>query len=273
MGYLRSIIELENGIAMEQFSPSKGADKTPLLFVHGNFSGSWCFYNLMAYFAERGAPCYAVNFRGHWLSSGHAALGEAVTEDYVADVETCLAAIGEQVNLLGHSMGGLVGQLVAAKTDKVANLVLLDSAPCKAITETYFQARPGIGQTLHELYQYESDQTVHMKKNKDRIKAILFEKEKVSAETLAQTVTFLGRESAEVVRAHPFIPVDPAAVSCPVYVLAREGLGNEEQPDLWQAVADYYNAKDRYISGEMSHNMFMETDWEDHAARIEKWLA
>jgi len=270
MGYRRSIIELENGLCMEQFEPAKATGKTPMLFAHGNFAGSWCFHNLLAYFAERGVASHAVNYRGHWLSGGHAELGKAVTEDYVTDVEACLRSIGREAILVGHSMGGVVGQLTAER-NRLEKLVLLDSGPCKEITETYFQPRPGMGHLLRELYEAEPDRTIRMKRNPEGIKAVFFERDKVSDETLARTVAFLGPESSHVVQNHAFISVDPKKFSCPVYVLGREGLGNEEKPDLWHALADYLNAKERHISGEISHNMFMERDWEAHAARIEKW--
>jgi len=125
---------------MERYLPSRAARTKPILFVHGNFHGSWCWRNLLTYFANRGTLCYAVNFRGHWLSDGHASLGEAITEDYVWDTEECLRAISAEVILVGHSMGGIVCQKVA-ENNRVKSLVLLDSAPCKVKTEAYFQPR------------------------------------------------------------------------------------------------------------------------------------
>jgi pimeloyl-ACP methyl ester carboxylesterase len=270
VNYQRFNVELENGIVMEHYLPSRTERPNPMFFVHGNFCGSWCWRNFLTYFASRGTPCYAVNFRGHWLSDGHAKLGEAITEDYVRDVEECVEAISAEVILVGHSMGGIVSQKVA-ENNRVKSLVLLDSAPCKTITESCFQSRPETNQVIQDLFKPEPDGTVVMKRDKEKIKQILFEKDNVADETLAQAVAYMGRESALVLKNHAFLAVDPKKIGCPVYVMARKGMGNDKNPDLWHALADYYNAADRFISGDMSHNMFMENNWEEHAARIEKW--
>jgi len=270
MKHARSIKELTRGIVMECCIPSQQSTKTPLLFVHGNFCGSWCWRNLLIYFAQRGVSCYAVNFRGHWLSAGHAALGTAITEHYVEDVEQCLAAIGTGVILFGHSMGGIVSQKVA-ENNPVKSLILVDSAPCREITENCFQPKPEVGDILKDLFKPLSDGTVVMERNRDMIKKILFETGNVSEETLAQATAYLGRESAHVLKNHAFISVDPQKVTCPVYVIGRTGYGNQKNPDLWHALADYYHAADRYISGDIGHCMYMEKNWQHHAARFEKW--
>lgn len=265
-----SIMELWSGIRMERFLPSHPTRQTPLVFVHGNFCGSWCWNNLLKYFSNRGAPCYAINYRGHWLSQGHADLGKATTEDYVADVEECLQAIGDEVILVGHSMGGIVSQKVAERNSLKA-LVLLDSAPNKAITEQYFRPDPGINKVIMGAFRPLPDKTVVMERNEETTKIIFFEKDKVSKETLAQTMAYLGRESADVLKSHAVTPVDPTKIECPVYVMGRRGMGNDEKPDLWHALADYYNAEGRHISDDLSHAMFMENDWQKHAGLIEKW--
>jgi pimeloyl-ACP methyl ester carboxylesterase len=271
LSYQRLIIELTSGVCLEHYLPSGTKKHYHMLFVHGNFCGSWCWRNLLTYFARRDISCYAVNFRGHWISEGHAELGKAVTENYVKDVEDCLQVIGSEVILVGHSMGGIVSQKVA-EYNRIEKLILLDSAPCKEITETCFQANPEVSQVLKDLFKSQLDGTVIMEKDKEKIKKIVFEKNKVSEETLAQTVAYLGKESAHVLKNHAFLTVDPKKIGCPVYVMGRKGMGNNNNPDLWHALADYYNAADRFISGDISHNMFMENDWEEHALRLEKWI-
>jgi pimeloyl-ACP methyl ester carboxylesterase len=272
MSYQWSIIELGSGIVMEQFLPSRQVTQTPMLFVHGNFCGSWCWHNLLKYFAGRGFPCYALNFRGHWLSNGHAKLGKAVTEHYVEDAEECLKTIGTKVILVGHSMGGIVCQKVAEK-NSLKSLILLDSAPCKEVTENFLQTKPEVNQVLKDLFKLQPDGTVMMKQDREKIKIILFEKDKVSDETLTQTTAYLGRESAHVLKNHAFLSADPQKIDCHVYVMGRTGLGNNKNPDLWHALADYHNAADRYISDDISHAMFMEDDWQEHARLIEKWCS
>jgi pimeloyl-ACP methyl ester carboxylesterase len=270
MNYTWSIIELENELRMESFLPSGDSGKAPLVFVHGNFCGSWCYHNFARYFAGRGIPCHLVNFRGHWLSGGHGELGKAVTEDYVADVETCIESIGQRVVLVGHSMGGVVSQKVAERGDLEA-LVLLDSGPCKYLTENFFRPDPQIMPVLQAVFKPQVDGTVRLDPQVDKLKQIFFEKDNVSNEMLIQTVSYLGRESAKALQKHPLLPVDPSKITCDVYVIGRRGSGNEKNPDLWDAMADYFDAKGRHISSEISHNMFAENNWVEHAERIESW--
>ncbi len=269
--YQWSIIEHESGNRIERFLPSQITREPSLVFVHGNFCGSWCWHDLAKYFAAKGSSCYAVNFRGHWLSDGHAELGNAATEDYVADVEECIKEIGHEVILIGHSMGGIVSQKVTEQNSNIKKLVLLDSAPCRIITEKYFQPDPKISDIIKDLFQPLPDKTIIMAKDIEGIKRILFEKGKVPPEALTRTMMYVGRESADVLMNHARIDVDPDKVTCPVYVMGRTGLGTEEKKDLWNTIADYYNAEKRFISDDISHMMIMEEDWEKHAGTIEEW--
>ncbi|MCX8043012.1 MAG: hypothetical protein N3B18_02675, partial [Desulfobacterota bacterium] len=93
----------------------------------------------------------------------------------------------------------------------------------------------------------------------------------VSEEALMQTVSLLGRESAAVAAQHGFVPIDPDKIQCPVSVLGRTGLGNNNNPDLAAALADYLRAQERCIRNDISHNMMCERNWQEHAEQIEQW--
>lgn len=272
MSYMRSIMELESGLCVERYLPAVTRSRNPLLFVHGNFHGSWMWRFFLDYFSSRGISCYALNFRGHWLSRGHAELGRAAVDDYVQDVHECLAAIGGQAILIGHSMGGVVSQKAAEGTP-LKKLILLDSAPCKAVTEGFFELDQKRKEMTGTMFIPQPDGTLLWAKDRDKTSALLFEKNKVSAEVLAETVDCLGRESARVLQNHALLAVDPGKITCPVYVLGRTGLGNRKNPDLWDALADYLGAADRSIRGDMSHNMMLEDDWQEHATLIERWCS
>ncbi|MFC1670563.1 alpha/beta hydrolase, partial [Spirochaetota bacterium] len=219
----------------------------------------------------RGSDCYAVNFRGHWLSDGHAELGKAITEDYVMDVEECLDEIGRPVFLIGHSMGGIVSQKVAEQNKSIMKLILLDSAPCKAITEEFFQPDPKVSEIIKDLFQPLPDNTFLMARDMEKVIKVLFEKNKVSPETISQSMMYFGRESAHVLMNHARLSIEPDNVICPVYVMGRTGYGAGEKKDLWHTLADYYNAEGRHISDNISHMMFMEEDWKENAGIIGKW--
>jgi len=270
MDYTRTILCFDRGLRAEHFKPNVIRHQQSLVFVHGICHGSWVWWNFMDYFASQGFSCYGLNLRGHFLSSGHAELGMATTIDYVADVATCCAAIPGPVILVGHSMGGIVCQK-AAEQSRVHKLILLDSAPCRHVTEHYLSIDPRRMKTSRKAFQMLPDGTVCMDRNPDIVRELFFEKNKVSDEALMQTVSLLGRESAKSAADHGFLDVDPSLLSCPVYVLGRTGLGNSANPDMYGALADYLKAKERCLRDDISHNMMCEQDWQDHAALVERW--
>lgn len=270
MDYTRAILTLEHGLCVEQYEPKQRQHEASLVFVHGVCHGSWVWWRFMDYFAARGFSCFAVNLRGHFLSSGHGLLGQATVDDYVTDVMTCCSSITAPVILLGHSMGGIVCQKVSEKF-RVYKLILLDSAPCLQVTEPYLSIDPERREISRRAFIHLRDGTVYMDPNPDTIRRLLFEKNNVSDEALMQTVSLLGRESGLAAARHGFIPVDPDAIQCPVYVLGRAGLGNSSNPNLWDALADYLHAHDRCIRDDISHNMMCERNWQEHAKLIERW--
>ena len=270
MTYTRSLLTLDGGLCVEQFEPLRPKNFPVLVFAHGNFHGSWLWWNFMDFFASRGIACYGLNYRGHFLSSGHDRLGLAVVEDYVADVKTALSAIGRDVILVGHSMGGIVSQKVA-ESSCLQKLILLDSAPCKKLTETILEVSPERLERTRSGFLHLPDGTSIMDRNTEAVREMLFEHNKVSDEAFWQTFAFLGRESTQVLQKHAFMPVSPEKISCPVYVLGRTGFGNSSNPDLWDALADYLGAADRSIRSDISHNMMCEQDWQEHARLIQRW--
>jgi pimeloyl-ACP methyl ester carboxylesterase len=270
MKYTRSILIMGDGLRVEHYKPQRPKRLPPLLFVHGIFHGSWLWWNFMDFFASRGITCYGLNFRGHFMSSGHDRLGQAEVEDYVTDVITCLNAIDTETILIGHSMGGIVSQKVAEST-RIQKLILLDSAPCRHITENYLELDPERFEITRSAFLPLPDDTSIMERNPDTVRKLLFEKNKVSDEALMQTFALLGRESTRVMQKHGFLPVDPDKIACPVFVLGRTGLGNSKNPNLWDAIADYLHAAERSIRSDISHNMMCELDWMEHAQLVETW--
>lgn len=98
------------------------------LFVHGATETAEAWAPLLKYFDETGRGGVAVDLRGHGKSSGHEVLQNAGINDYVEDVLTVLASYPRVRTLVGHSMGGLIAQLTAARAD-IDVLVLVASSP------------------------------------------------------------------------------------------------------------------------------------------------
>ncbi|MFJ3306439.1 alpha/beta fold hydrolase [Streptomyces sp. NPDC086549] len=125
MSYRRSVDV--GGIRLaHQVSGSPDAPPLVLLHALGEDSGDW---GTVAPALARGRRVYALDLRGHGRSDWP---GEYSLELMRADVIRFLDVLGlHRVDLVGHSMGGIVAYLVASEQpERVARLVLEDvSAP------------------------------------------------------------------------------------------------------------------------------------------------
>ena len=114
-------------LRLDRARPDRPTGAAPVLYVHGMWGGSWYFENYLRFTAARGREAWAINLRGHHGSRPVADLARVTLEEYVHDVADVLDAIGPAV-VVGHSMGGLLAQAVAARPD-VGAAVFMASVP------------------------------------------------------------------------------------------------------------------------------------------------
>jgi pimeloyl-ACP methyl ester carboxylesterase len=106
------------------------ADRPTILMLHGGGQNRFSWKNTGQVLADEGFHVVALDSRGHG-DSDRAPNADYDVETLTADVMQVLDAIGRPVNLIGASMGGLTGILVAdqAGPDRVTRLVLVDVVP------------------------------------------------------------------------------------------------------------------------------------------------
>src|SRR6185436_2473798 len=83
----------------------------PILFVHGYFGLAVVYERMMACLSSKGHRCVAIDLRGHGDSPLAEKLGRVSIHEYADDVERAARELGNPV-IIGHSMGGLLAQLV-----------------------------------------------------------------------------------------------------------------------------------------------------------------
>ena len=101
-----------------------------IVMVHGANCGGWCFDEFRKVFEKRGFTCHAPDLIGHGADkeTGRGTLASLGMADYRAQMTTFVEALPEQPVLLGHSMGAVIAQQLAA--DGLAEkLVLASPAP------------------------------------------------------------------------------------------------------------------------------------------------
>jgi pimeloyl-ACP methyl ester carboxylesterase len=135
-----------------------GAGGRPFVLVHG-FTGSrddWC--EVLPRLAVRGRTV-APDLRGHGGSSNPGVSAAYSIDRLVADLAGFLDALGmPRIDLLGHSMGGMVAlRLTLAQPQRVASLVLMDTAaePIASGARRFFEASGKIAreQGMEALFQ------------------------------------------------------------------------------------------------------------------------
>jgi len=112
----------------------KFGEQPKFLLVHGSSTQAKIWLPLMQALAIRGIASAAVSLRSHGKSEpGLKFLHKWNINDYVKDVTTVVEALQTPVALVGHSMGGLISQIVATQRDTTKGLVLLGSFPAKGM--------------------------------------------------------------------------------------------------------------------------------------------
>lgn len=125
-------IELhDRGVYIESWLPERRSRRKPLLFVHGELTGSWLWERYLGYFASRGWEGHALNLQNHFWSRTMDPT-ELTFETYVEDVVAALNRLGPTTVVVGHGLGGLLA-LKAAEQAPIGGLVLLSPEPPAAL--------------------------------------------------------------------------------------------------------------------------------------------
>ena len=134
-------IELhDRGVYIESWLPERRSRRKPLLFVHGELTGSWLWERYLGYFAARGWEGHALNLQNHFWSRTVDPT-ELTFDSYVEDVVGGLQRLGPTTVVVAHGLGALLA-LKAAEQAPVGGLILLSPEPPAAL-------RPGA--ESHEL--------------------------------------------------------------------------------------------------------------------------
>ena len=252
----------------------KSGSKPPVVMIHGAFVGPWSLDGFAKKFRAAGYVVHTPCLRHHDTAKPPASLGQTSLTDYAADLGDFLDALDEPCSLVGHSMGGLLAQMLAARRDDIhAAILLAPSAPWGVPPASLFEIANAQAMLLNVGFWnsvLKPDQHVAGHYSLDRVppdeRAAIF----------ARFVPESGRATFEIMhwgldmgRASE---VDARKVACPLLMLAG-GDDRINPPGTVERIAALYRGLATYeqVVG-MSHWLIGEPGWEKLAARAMAWL-
>jgi pimeloyl-ACP methyl ester carboxylesterase len=244
----------------------------PILFVHGAWFGAWCWNNFIDFFAGAGYRAVAISLRGHGASHISKPLNACSIADYVHDVATTAADLGDQPVLVGHSLGGFVVQRYLESRNAAA-AVLLASTPPRGIRTSSAIA---VSSRFWRRHPWIAARSVAVGNLAGLVSTPALVREHLfSAHTPQHIVescaTRLQSESLRAAVIDPLArPIRTGRVTAPMLVLGADEDAMMTTADL-RATARTYRTEAELFPA-MGHNMMNEPGWGRVAERIHTWL-
>jgi pimeloyl-ACP methyl ester carboxylesterase len=260
---------LSDALSLEVISryPSKGKKRTPLLFVHGAFTGAWVWSeHFLEWFAERGWPAHAVSVRGHGGSEGHEQLGNWSIDHYVEDVLQVVEELGQSPVLIGHSMGGFVVQKCLEQQEFPA-AVLMCSVPPKGLIASSMSLLWSRPDMLGNLSQLMTGGPIDI----DALKDALFA-QPASLPDLQRYLLLSQMESQRAIwDMTMFNLIKPERLKpVPKLIIGAE-LDHIIPANQVCDTAEVYGVEPVIFPG-MGHGLMLERDWDHVASVVNDWL-
>jgi len=249
-------------------TPTSASHPTPLLFIHGAWHAAWCWNeHFLSYFAEHGYRSYALSLRGHGASDGHQQLPRTRFRDYIEDVEQVINQLEALPVVIGHSMGGFIVQKLM-ETHNLPAAILLAPSPRSGIFVTVLsllRRKPLAylkGTLLFALNPFLGLPPL-IPNSYFSLSLPTWQRQKYTA--LLQPESFQA-----ILDTFVFDLSKPRDTNIPMLVLGSS-LDIFVPPKTVKATARLYKAENEILEN-VSHDMMLDTAWEEVAEKIVTWL-
>jgi len=247
-----------------------------IVMIHGMWGGGWYWENYKRFFEGKGYQCIAPTLRFHDMAPEelpNPELGTTSLLDYVEDLEKQIHQLDALPILMGHSMGGLLAQLLGSRGLAKALVLLTPGSPSgiialrpsvitsfwSGLTKWGFWRKP-MRQTFNEAV-YSTLQLLPIEGQKRIFSRFVYESGRAACEI---GFWFLDRKGAA--------RVDEAKVTCPVLVVAASQ-DRITPASVVRKVATKYRAVSTYKEfPNHAHWVIGEPHWQEVAEYVSDWL-
>jgi len=248
-----------------------------IFMIHGMWAKPHVWEAYAGVFTERGYRCVRPTLRYHDIEPGERPdprLGTTSLQDYADDLEEEIERLGGRPIVMGHSMGGLLAQMLAARGLAKAAVLLTPAPPAgilmvhkPSVIKTFWRIQTQWGfwrKPVRLGFEESVYSTFHLLPQEEQRR------------TYDEFVWESGRAVWEIgmwfLDRHGAARVDETAVSSPVLVIGG-GKDRMVPPSVVRRVASKYEDVATYKEYP-SHTQWIveEPGWEDVAADVVAWL-
>jgi len=246
-----------------------------IFMIHGMWGGGWYWDKFQGYFEDKGYQCIAPYLRHHDIKPDDpppSGLGKTSLLDYADDLEREISELDEKPIIMGHSMGGLIAQILASRGLAEVAVLITPASPAGITALTWsvlksfqevllrwgFWKKPN--KMSYEKAVYAMMEKLPVDERKYIYDRCVWESGRAATE---MGFWFVGVKGAQ---------VDATKVTCPLLVIS----GSEDRitpAKVVKKVADYYKPLHTYMEiGGHAHWVLREPGWEKVAGYICAWL-
>lgn len=238
------------------------SDRPPLLFLHGAFTGPVVWTQFVApWFARRGHRVLAPTLPGPTD-------GPARLRDYVRTAREAAESFGERPVAIGHSLGGLVAQHLAAE-GRLAGAALIASPGPMGVWPTLWRLAAFAPEVMAALIVAQAGGGGLL--GTATARAALFTADTPEEWIAAVLPEFAGESPAALVDGMTWdLPFWPTARRTPMLALLGDQDAFVPVSDLW-ALALTYGAETEILPGR-AHGLPIDPSWQSLAWRINAWI-
>ncbi|AGL00437.1 putative hydrolase or acyltransferase of alpha/beta superfamily [Desulfoscipio gibsoniae DSM 7213] len=247
-----------------------------IVMIHGMMGGAWCWEKYKDFFEARGYRCITPVLRYHDmdpLGKPDPRLGATSLLDYARDLEEGIANLDEPPVLMGHSMGGLLAQILGSRGVARAMVLLTPAAPADIMSVNYSVFKSFLGmlpqmdfcrKSFRASFQGAVDAMLHRLSPE--------EQKRVYNRMVYESVRVVFEIGCWFLDFHRAARVDSQKIQCPVLVIA----GKEDRitpASVVKKVAGKYKSVATYREFDHTHWMIGEPGWEVTAGYVAGWLS